>query len=836
MNIPARFAAFGLALLVFVLAGCGRDALAERCASDDDCRAGRICLNGMCAFDEGCVGDECGTNNGQNNGQNNGTANNGTVNNGTVNNGVECFENDMGLCVSGPCGTHGCPVCDLGCPPDRTQVGCECVTLTCEENDECPGNWVCFDGGCVECIVDSQCADDEACQSNKCVGGVECRNDADCPPNERCAGDDTCRPRPACVFDDDCPRGQLCIGGTCTLAPECQVDLDCPPGMECVGGNCFQEICRGPDDCEPGLLCDGGECVEPPMVVMCEVATPDQLIIENQRVPLEAFAYDQNGNGVAATFTWTSSNTPVARVVPGPTAVGGNAGGVASLTATLTNGQQCNGSAELTNPGPPPMNTLRVVVTDAESGAAISGATVRVGASTAMTNAAGVASLPDPPTPSYEVSAFHTDYNWLTVQSVTARDVRLPLLRQSGSGPVAGFTGEFDTSQLHSSGNITLGLAGSSLAGGIMELSLDRLLGETFVTYLDIVGEDIPLPGGLVAYGGALGFDVDLKRTYYVQTKGGPRIAWGLAGLLPFSELLDFFMGGGGFEGEDILGQLLPLFSRFDHGAQPRVFSELPRIVDSADIDRDGDTTELLPDYLSFPVIDLRPAVRQNLTTDVAISNFPVLSDGRTGLAIVVGGVVLPTPGFVPTGITASNDENGDGRPDARRLSIAPAYGSLVGGRYAIVAITFGGSGGGIGPGGFELPEEFSVAFWNGQSFPTALSLGTFPDGSMTAVNNGSRQVSVSASAGPVFRVRMVGNDRSWDVWSLGPPGMLGQYAHTISVPAAPTGGQDLFQSARILVDAIQTNVNIDDLVGPSGVGLTNAGLVSTAYNRTAAR
>ena len=64
------------------------------------------------------------------------------------------------------------------------------------------------------------------------------------------------------------------------------------------------------------------------------------------------------------------------------------------------------------------------------------------------------------------------------------------------------------------------------------------------------------MPGGLVAYGGAFGFNVDIKKMYYAQSAGGPRIAWGRAGMLPFGELLDFFMGGGGFEINQILAQL----------------------------------------------------------------------------------------------------------------------------------------------------------------------------------------------------------------------------------------------------------------------------------------
>ncbi len=842
-----------LAAAMTLALGCGRDKLQDRCGSDDDCREGRICLLGSCVAEDVCDDGacECSTDDECPEGW---TCDEGTCavesNNGVVNNGVdpECFENDEGICTQEICGADGgdCTAvpCDLGCPPDRAQRGCECVVLTCEDDEDCDGDLYCFDSACVECFVDPHCPDDQICENEKCTSNFDCRDDADCAPDERCAPDNTCRPRPGCLFDDDCRDGQACLNGRCTLSPECDADGDCPDGYECVGGNCFIELCRGAEDCAEGEVCDAGECIAEPTVVRCEVATPSQQIVEGQRVPLEAFAYDGAGRGIAARFQWTLSNPPAASLASGPAALGGADAGSSTANASAIVGTDapvpCEGEALFTNPGPVAPDTVRVTVVDAETGGPVSMATVRIGQATQVTNAGGIAEVADPLTGTFDVDVFHDGYNWLTVQMIGARDVRLSLNRASGTGDIAGFTGQFDTTGLHSSGDITLGLAGASLAGGLLELSLNRLLGDFFVSELNVPGiveEDIPLPGGIVAYGSALGFDVDLKETYYAQSAGGPRIGWGLAGLVPLADLFDFFMGGGGMGGGSVIAQLLPLFNRFDHGAQPLLLTETPYVVDSADIDRDGNTTELIADYDGFPTVDLRPAVRQNLATEVGISNFPILDGSRTEVSVLVGGVVLPSPGFVPLGISATADDDGDGRPDLRRLSIAPPYGSLVGGRFAIVAITIGDTAGaGVGPNGIQLPDEFSVALWNGQSFPAALSLGTFPDGSQTSVDVNSRRVSVTSSAGPVFRVRLRSDDRSWDVWSAGPAGVAGQFGHTVTIPRVPAGQQDIFISSDIFVDAIQTNVNLDDLVGSSGLGITSAGLVSTAYNRTRAR
>jgi hypothetical protein len=151
-----------------------------------------------------------------------------------------------------------------------------------------------------------------------------------------------------------------------------------------------------------------------------------------------------------------------------------------------------------------------------------------------------------------------------------------------------------------------------------------------------------------------------------------------------------------------------------------------------------------------------------------------------------------------------------------------------------VLAIAFG-DGGGAGPGGFDLPDELSVSLWNGQSLPANLSLGTFPDSSTIALDRAQRSITLTADAGPLYRVRIVGADRTWDVWTTGPAGAMGTFNHTITIPGAPAMQTDYLTSGNVLVDSIQTNVTLDQLVRASGVGLVNAGLVSTAFNRTAA-
>lgn len=821
---------------------CGKDALQRACADDDDCRSGEVCAGGLCLdgsdVDAGennppCEGDECPSVCEDDSHCPDGDSCNREI--GACVSG-ECRAEGM-LCVQTLCTEEGCgdELCPVGpCPPGFAAQGCDCAPAPCESNEACDGLF-CVEGQCQGCADDSWCAEGEFCdESGACLEDTRCMSDDDCDPDERCRRD-VCIPRAECFLDDDCRRaGELCIGGQCILAPECSEDQDCREGFECIGGNCLEQLCRGPQDCENGQLCDGGECIDPPIATSCFVATPSGLISPGEQVRLEAFAVNAQGVGVSATFAWTSSNPAVAAVNQ-QVAVGGNGTGAATITATLAGGDPvvCSGEVRLTNPGPVPVTGMRVVVVNLQTGAPITNANVIVGNNTQTTNQAGVANLPNP-NGTYEVTVVHPDYNILTVQGVDSTDIRLPLSQRRGSGPVGGFTGQFDTSAIGSSGEVTIGLAGASLAGGLLEVDLISLLGDTFDSAIQIPGivdTTFPLPGGIVAYGAAFGFTLNIKDTYYARSAAGARMAWGLAGKIPLSEILSLAQGGG----QDlVLATLLPLFNRFDHQATPFLSAAIPQVPDTQDINANGDTTELIPDYDSMPEIELRPSQRQTLSTDVEISNFPVLTNGPAELAVLIGGTVLDSPGLVPLGISATNDEDQDGRPDSRRLSIAPPSGSLVGGRYALVAIAFTTDGGGFGPDG--LPNDLSVSLWNGQSFPSSIRLGTFPGASTTSFDASSRQVSFTASAGPVYRVRVVGPNRTWDIWSTGAPGQMGTFNHTISIPNSPLSGVDPLQNGEILLDAIRTNVTTDDLVRSTGVGLKNAGLVSTAFNRSTVR
>ena len=730
---------------------------------------------------------------------------------------------------------------DLGCPPNSVQEGCSCVPLMgeCVTSEDCGGQ-ACVNNTCQPCRNSTECDGDLICRDDGIC--APCSDDLECAASEICnAG--ACEPRPECLLDGDCGTQEVCLSGRCSYSPECTTDNDCADGFECIGDRCFEEICRGPEDCAEGEICDAGLCVDQPATVdRCFVATPNTPVSPGQRVQLDAFAVDANGNGIAARFDWTSDNPAAVAIVSGDVAEAQNVRGVARVTAHLENSPiMCEGEVVLGNIGPQTNpNQLRVLVQDTQTGGPVRDAEVYInGLPAPLTDRTGVTNFPIP-TGAYEVTVISSPHDWVTVQGVTATDIQIPLNRRSGVGPVAGFSGEFDTSMLSSQGEFNLGLAGASFSEGLINFDLSRLLGDPFMSEITIPGQgsaDFPIPGGLTIDGQVFGFPVNVKEEYYATAPGGARLAWGLAGKVPVTDLIALFQGGGIGNVGDVLNLLLPLFNRFDHGVKPVVLNEQPRVRDFMDIDGDGDTMERVPDYMSFPEYDLTPSVRQQLITAVDVSNLPVLTDGPAEFAILAGGTTLDSVGYVPLGISATTDNDGDGRPDVRRLTMAPPYGSLVGGRYAVFSVAFRGNAFGAGASGLEFPDEFSVALWNGISLPTSIQLGTFPDSSSVQESQGTRTLTIDGNAGPLYRARFVASNRSWDVWSLGSPGAMGAFSHTMTIPTLPANRQDLYFTAdKVLLDSIRTQVQINSLLTSTGIPLYNAALVSTGYSRTLVR
>ena len=101
---------------------------------------------------------------------------------------------------------------------------------------------------------------------------VTCESDEDCPGNQQCFLNEVCLPGvlplpEACRDADDCPGGadaNVCLFGACIEA-DCQEKADCDGGQDCRFGFCVPEDLPlpVPGACGPGQpeCPDGSTCI-----------------------------------------------------------------------------------------------------------------------------------------------------------------------------------------------------------------------------------------------------------------------------------------------------------------------------------------------------------------------------------------------------------------------------------------------------------------------------------------------------------------------------------------------------------------------------------------------
>lgn len=853
-------------------AGCGDDAATSGCKVDADCKGARTCMAGVCV-------DDTTDNNGT---TNNGQDNNGSSNNGQDNNGGDCQSDQQcapgTVCDLGACGERACAAsvdcgqgrfcyaelcyptiscsgdgecsffsgtCENGscvpgcvirsdCPNPSTQ---ECIANRCVEacnNDNaCGRGKICEGGFCqdAECVGTGTngCPDGERCEASRCVPYTSCEDDGDCPSQQQCERN-ICEDRSTCVGDGNCDAGEQCIDGYCYAARSCASRSECEAGQDCVGGQCVPYTCRGNDSCENGQICDAGACVDPDDTADAArviILTSPQSIYPQEEVPFQAVALDADDQIlIGASFVWASSNEDVASIDAAGVALGGTTAGTTNITATLTGTALVSAPVTLRNPGAPMAAEDRVLVVDSRTGVAIEGAVVVRGEASATTGANGLATFPHQSTAA-TVSVYAEGYNYLTIVGTTASDILAPLNAARGGGSIAGFKGNFDLSGVHTSGDITIGLAGASLDAELANLNLQTLLGDSFNTQINIPGifqGAFPLPGGLVLYGSVFGFTLNLKDTYYARTPGGLKVGWSFGGFIRGQDAIGLVGGG---DASSILPTVLAFFEGFDHGVRPVDLMERPLVADARDIDGDGNRTELIPDYDGFNVYAMAPNVQQRLRTSVQVGDFNQPGDA---FAILVGGVINQGIGFVPLGINVSQDQNGDGAPDLANLKMAPPHSGLSAGEYRIVGITFDPSQVNAGlDSGIDLPDDISVVLWGGRSIPTDLTFShaflPIPSGQWAPTNRQFTGGGVSDA--DFYRVSFVGDDASWDIW-------FPADGDGFVLPTPPEGYSDWSTDSDVQLQGFmaQQGVTLDVLAGAGGASLDQVSSVSLAFSR----
>ena len=600
-----------------------------------------------------------------------------------------------GDCDSGRCEDGEC-VLECTAPSDCPGQFSDCRSGRCY--NRCFGPGTCFRGGvclngiCVEeqCEEDSDCEEGRLCRGQLCVLPEPCQSDDECSSTERCL-EGNCETLSGCGGDLNCAEDEICVNSRCSPVAQCQESGDCPDGEDCIAGRCVPGLCRGNIDCEMGQICEAGECIDPPMVQVARVFilnTPRSLLI-GQSIELRAVALDEAGQIVSTGgFTWRVEPGVIGSIDDEGFFEAGPQAGEASVYATWSSddGTLVIDSDPLilpvTEPLPPVEEGWRVRVADGSTGEPLSGISVYVDQEVYITDLEGIVTF-DNNSDRLSFTAMAPGYDTVTVVGISERGVYLPLNPLSDDSVIAGYTGELDFSNVRNNGQVEIGLAGAAFSDGLSQISLFDLLGQLFFTEVDVgpINATVPLPGGLVIKANVpfLG-DFQLKDSYAVIAREGFQLGWSFGGRIAITTVLGLLEGQRISVGR-VLGVLLPFFDQFEHGIQsiPELLG-YPPIPDTEDIDDDGDRRELIPDYEQFPEINLSPDQTQSLR--LAVNLPPVFDREGDPIALILTGVDIVDVGFVPLGLSATQD--GGIVP----MRMAPPYQGLQVGDYVVVALS----------------------------------------------------------------------------------------------------------------------------------------------------
>lgn len=857
------------------------DAAPITCANDDACPLDQHCKDGVCVPGDGnaCTEtrpcpegqrcelvDDCGAMR---------CSGNTCVptSTGTCSRNEDCASNEV--CEGGRCAANTC-MTSADCPADQRCQRGTCGP-PCTGNDDCGSARFACDtasGECVaRCFGDNTCPAGLICEQNLCRP-AECTTDAECAargPNQRCTGEDRgrgrcesftpcdpsvpntcpenftcasngeCEQLPRCVGDRSCAADAYCAGGFCQPATRCTAS-PCPSGFDCVADRCVPGACRGPSDCTTaGQTCIAGVCRTPPApttVVEVRILTPAGFVRPGTTYRFVAIALAASGEVVPGVrFEWTSTATTVANIDASGLATGGARAGTTQITAAVDTGTDLVTSTpvRLVNLGALQPGELRVVAQNQASGAAIANARVELrtsaGLSRATTDATGVARFADVPAGvAVDLTVADPAYDFVSVLGVAGRDLVVPLPPLTRPTIGAGVTGPIDLSQVSSSGALSFSLSGASFASPLLGTDGTALFGgRTFSVRVQNPfgggGFDVPVPAAATVSFSLMGFPIDLKTTYAVEARAGLRAVWSFGGKLD--------VGGGGAGGGlgqlgNVLGAVLPFFQTLDHAVRPAVqLVQVPFAIDARDVDGDGDSGELLPDYASFPTVPLRPRVAQSLRYQLVVENarLPLLTDGNANALVVLSGTLVPGVGFVPLGLDGLQDDGGSGLVPSFTTRIAPAHSGLEVGEYAVLAIALRIANGLPGPG--------SARLFVSPSLPTAVD---FTSGWLDAVRGAEHQVAArrvtwpTTAAGAV-RVSFASNDGGWVVYAPAA-------ARDLALMPTPMGLVDRTATATATLDAVSLRggASWEALLDPQTGGALGLDRVTDGFARSPVR
>ncbi len=866
MRHPEKLCATLVAALAFC-ATCATYTLSPPCESDADCGEGLVCVEGECrpldacttdadcAEDQKCVDHLCIDCNCQTDAdcpQDEFCYQECVCREREVvpcDSDEDCAEGE--LCIDSAC--VPAPLCDrdADCPSGLVCEGGVCVR-PCESDEDCGMFHLCVDGHCLqqclsdafclepgticennlcvpaECTQDSDCAGGTGeyirCRNGRCESYTPCETDEDCgDPNFVCV-DNACEELPTCSFDSNCGPEETCIDGHCRPAPACQTDADCAEDRDCIGGLCLPHACRGPEDCQGSQVCVAGECIdpgEPDAVYSVLILTPGGPIRSGQQIRLTAIALNQAGDEIPGiAFDWESSQPARAAVSADGVLTGGDEAGSTQVTAEARGSGRRSRPVAFVNMLNPGAESLRVVVVWATGRAPVDGATVILewdaGSLSLVTGPDGTVVFPAP-AGAASVHVFSPDHDYLSVINTASRDLLIPLDERSDGTKAGGFVGTMTAS---GQGLLSLGLAGLSIGGDLVDLDFGKLLGQTFNVTVDLMGYSLtlPLPAQMTLGASYQDIPIAIKDTYNVLGQRGLRTAWALGGRLDISVLPDLISGG---SITDVLSLLLPMFSLLNHGLLSTydVFP-LPLVPDADDVDGDGDAAELRPDWDNFRDVDLSPTQPQSLSVQVSPPALPSGSGIQNAVYLAGGLSVL---GLTPLGLTG--ESAGDGGLPALVMKMAPAYGGLEVQGYAVLVIGYPSAAGPL------MPSNLAGVIHTSQTLPRNVTFesGFLPFPQDAYYDASSRTLAAGAVPGAtLLRSTLQGGPGRWKVY------LPATDLVTFTLPPPPDGFVDLASGATVTLDplALADGTLFDDLITFNGDDLDRLNQLAVAFSR----
>jgi hypothetical protein len=665
------------------------------CEADSDCTLngnadGRVCEEGECGFADCTFDLECGSR---------------VCDDGSCRDREPCFGDgdcdDSSICTDGVCRTP-CFLddeCAIGGLPLAACVEGEC-SQRCFGDVTCLGGGICEANVCVDpqCTFDEECIGDGSyfCDAGRCTQYTPCDEDDDCfDPNFQCNDLGRCEERPACRVDAECGAG-LCVDLHCRDAVSCVDGAECAAGEECIAGRCTTEPqCRASTECEAGSVCDGARCVPAPELVEADTLAADYglgactsdaagpcaaVLVVGETFDFMLQGYGPAGLPVAAQLDAQLTLLDAAHGALALDAAGAHVTALAASSGTLV---VTSGDAVVTialtfvADG---ASACDVVVVDEARGAPVEGAEVRCGdGALQVTGADGHASA-DFVVGEHGVRVRSVDGRGVALLTAPAGSWRVVLAASSAPVGAAGMRVTVASSG-DEAGPVGISFALPALSRA-RDASLLALFGGPFVgtLTLPLLG-DVPvaLPASAVVDGAVpLGEPQTVKAEALLLAPAGPALGVAFEARYESDALVQLALGA------DPVEIALDLAVQAE-GADGRVFGagviqSTALVIDGdiadgiEDVDGDGDITELVPDYASFPSLEIVPDQAPALRTSLTAGSPP--AGARTRMVASCG---VQTAGrYLPLGVTSVFGGDADPARPGEQLKLVAAGAALA--------------------------------------------------------------------------------------------------------------------------------------------------------------